>query len=561
MKARAVFPFDAVAPSITEAPDPGARKAGTKYNLPAGVVMRAPVSCIATYHPGSPGRLRLAPTSPLELTGKLPGWPTIGVDAIVVEGLDAVIGQVAQTLTVRSNGNARKTIPSGESSAQPTVPADWASGTQAVYLEHGAKIWTVPAGGIDIRLSVVVAQGSVEILLDGDALFHAISDAGGFPDDGGPPTGFAFGALGTPLHGVGAAPEVNSGIETISCAITGVQVHGPPPATTGPLPPDVAFVSPGSGPVTLAVASGGTATWSAAVSDGTVLPPSASAPSFQIQLPAGWWGSRPPTALTCTVTAALPDGTTSVVSLLALEHAPVSDSGRASRSGIPASSGSPRVSVLVADLPGGSPMTSFGTSPGATATVDGVPATDVLPSPGGDRLFFAAPIRPAGTYDIVITVGAGSVTLPSAISYTDDIPSGLESLKASLAVAAEEAALEAETFTTVTGTDELRVCCDILRMHVGSFQEALATVGDAIAAGDTAGQEAWETLLTQQASFIMDTVNGALATLSSPPIASLDGQPVGGTGHEPDYDIDAFVVAVTLLDNVIVRSTHALGSV
>jgi hypothetical protein len=569
MKTRAVFPFD-VLPTATVAPDPSARRAGTTYSLPAGAVIRAPVSCIATYVPpvsGGQGQLRLSPTSPLELTGKLPRWTTIGVDAFVLEGLDSVLASVADRVTKRTNGSVRKTIPTGQSSALPATPADWALGTQSVYLERGAKIAELTSSGMDLRLSVSVALAAVEILLDGDALLRAIDGAGGFASDAMPPAQFVFGASSSPLEGVGPTAAASATIEAIGCAATGVEVHGPPPAILGPMPADIAYLCPGAGSVTFTLGTGQVGTWSAIVSDQTALPASgASTNQFLVELPSGWWSPRGPGALSATVTVTLNDGSQLAATLLVLEHAPVSDSGRASRTDVPTGVGSPRVSILVSDLPPSAQVTTFGSwtvydgvAPNVGVSVDGMPAIDITSSPPGDRLFFAAPaIATAGAYDITLTVGQTTATIPAGIGYTSDIAASLEGLKASLAVSAEEAALIAETFSG-SGSDDLRMCAEVLRWRIGGFQSAVAAVGETLVPGDMVALGAWSALLTNEPTMIVDIVNGAFASLSSPPIASLDGQPVAGTDEEPDYDVAAFVIAMTTLDNVIVRSAHALG--
>lgn len=566
MKTRAVFPFDASGIStgsitVSGPPDPSTRKAGTTYSLPVGVVLRAPVSCIATFDPtagGSPGQLRLAPAMPLDLTAGLTGWRTIGVAAIVFEGLDPNF--IAGTVTCRADGTARKTIASPTGGTGPSnvdaVPADWAAGSQSVYLEGGAKILDVLTP-VDVELSVLVAQGTVEVFLDGGALLAALdADDHGFAADGTPPAGFPFGVVATPLLGVGPQPAGSAqSIETVVCSATGVEVFGPPDAPEG-LPADLAYLSPGTGTVTLALDSG-TGDWSAAIQNETPasLGSAIGAPQFEVQLPSGWWGSRPDSALTCEVTVVLTGGSVQV-DLPVLEPPPVADSGRASRADVPTSSGSPRLSILVSDLPTGSAITNFGSS-GATPTVTvsnavgSASATDVTVSPDGKRLFFTAPPLSAGQAELVIGVGSDSATLPAGVSYTDDVVAGLDNLKASLAVMAEEAVLVAET--AGGGGDVVETFCATMRTHVTSFQTAVMIVGAKINSTDAAQTDAWSEMMINQASLIRDTVNEAATALDVPPFAMLYG-PDSGTDDEPDYNPDAFVLAVTLLNQVIVST-------
>jgi hypothetical protein len=273
-------------------------------------------------------------------------------------------------------------------------------------------------------------------------------------------------------------------------------------------------------------------------------------PGWQLdQLSATWWAPRAPGALTCEVAV----NGTSALDFPVLEHPPVADSGRASRADVPTSSGSARLSILISDLPAGSAITDFsslGSSP--SVTVGGQTATDIYVSPNSKRLFLTilpTPLLAATSYDLVIDDGTNSATIPGAITYTDDVVAGLENLKASLAVMAEEAALVS---VSVGATDVAATFCATMRSHVTSFQMAVMVVGATIGT-DPAQTDAWNDMMINQAAFIRDTVNEAAASLDVPPIAVLYST-ISGMDETPDYNPDRFLLAVTLLDQVIVTS-------
>jgi hypothetical protein len=141
------------------------------------------------------------------------------------------------------------------------------------------------------------------------------------------------------------------------------------------------------------------------------------------------------------------------------------------------------------------------------------------------------------------------------VTYTDDIAAGFAGLRAALAVAAEEAA---EIAQDSGGSAPVATFCTTFRPRVIDFQITVASMLPRITAPDDV--TAWQNLMANQAQMVVDTVNEAVATLNSPPVASFDGQPFASADDEPDYDVGSYVIMMTALDSVVVRSSVALIS-
>jgi hypothetical protein len=557
MKVRATFPFtvaSAPAPVVTAA-NGTARVPASTYSITVSTV-QALVGGIASVASGTSNTLVLAPAMPLDLTGRLGHYGAIAIDAILYDGIP--LNDAMNVIAFKRDGTTpRRFITIGHPPAHgPAVAADWRTGNYGVYLERGAPIWKAAsaASPLTVTLTLIVRHAATDYRLDGHELLRALANAGAFDPATPVPTALFAGPAPSTIVVVGPAPASGTAtpaIERVTCDATNVQLFGPAPSAT--LPPELVYLGPAAG-VDVALSSGAFANWTAAT--GSVSLGTASAAS-QLAIARIMWNTLPQPqrtaeAVDCTVTATPTGSSTTplIVHVTGLAHPPVIDTGRGARAGVPLE-GSPRVSVRVDDCTP-APAT-FANVTSVKLGLAGPPATAVAASPDGQRLYFTVPAGAAGSVDVVIDTGSATATAANGVSYVADVPAGFEGLKAALAVAAEEAAELAEQ----AATRVVETFCERFTPQVFDFQYAVATMLPRItAAADIA---AWQQLVSDEAQLVLDTVNRAVATLESQPIASFDGQPFAGSDDEPDFDIGAFVIMSSALDNVVVRSSMNLS--
>jgi len=556
---RASFPFtvtSGAAPSVTTTPDGPTRVPASTISIAVtdAVTVQMMVAGIVTANAAG-STIVISPSNPLDLTGGLGNYGAVAIDSIVYGGVP--LDEAGNSVVVKSDGSARNYIDSGDPSTVGTASAsDWASGSYGVYVERGGLLWKgqgSASSNISLTITLVVQPNAAdEYQLDGRELLRAINAASAFDPATPVPDGIFSDSPPDNILVIGPTPAAGADtiIESIVCGATGIGISGP--ATDTAPPAEMIYLGPSSGSLDITLSGGATADWTTAVQNapGVSLGSAAAASNFQIaNIP---WTSLPAAiqsqeAVTCTITATTAGGAALNITVTGLAHPPVMDTGAAARSAVPLE-GSPRASVRVSDCD--SPAPSAFTA-GAILTVDGNAATDPVISPDGSRLYFTVPAGTAGTVDLDITNGDGSAaTVTGGLTYVDDISAGFGGLQAALAVAAEEAAEQAQDNP---GSDAIATFCTTFRPYVFAFQLTVAAMLPRISA--LADIEAWQNLMANQAQTVIDTVNEAVATMNSPPVASFDGQPFASADDQPDYDLGAYIIMGTALDNVVVRSS------
>ena len=561
MTIRASFPFTVASgatPSVSATPDGASRVPASTFAIAVtdATTVQAMVEGIVTVDTSN-SSIVLEPSNPLDLTGGLGRYGAVAIDAIVYGGVP--IDEAKSVVVVKPDGSARNFVDPGPPPSVGDANADdWASGSYGVYVKRGDPLWRGTGSAstsLALTITLIVRSGADEYQLDGRELLRAINSAESFDpvtpvpsgifDDTAPSTILVIG----PTPAAGATPI----IESVVCGATSVEVFGP--AADAALPSELVYLAPSSGALDITLSGGATADWSATVQN---------APGFSLATASGTadlsisnitWTTLPSSlqsqeAVTCTITAT-PTGSAALnITVMGLAHPPVIDTGRAARASVPLE-GSPRVSVRVDDCDSPAPSAFIA---GATVKVGMADASDPAVSPDGQRLYFAVPGGTAGTVDLNLTNGDGSVAqVTGGLTYVEDIGAGFEGLKAALAVAAEEAAEKAQD---TGGSDIVPTFCTSFRPYVIAYQVTVAAMLPRISSPDDTA--AWQQLMANQAQFVIDTVNEAVATLDNPPVASFDGQPFASSDDQPDYDVGAYVIMMTALDCVVVRSSIGL---
>jgi len=560
---RAFFPFTVASgatPSVSATPDGPTRVAASTFAIAVtdATTVLAMVAGIVTADP-THSTISLAPSNPLDLTGGLGQYGAVTIDAIVYGGVP--LDEAGSTVVAKTDGSARNFIASGDPpTVGSAVAADWASGSYGVYVEAGGLLWKGTGSAspsLALTITLVVRQSATHVYqLDGRELLRAINAASAFDSSTPVPAGLFDDAAPSNILVIGPTPAASGTtiIESVVCGATNIEIFGP--ATDAALPSELVYLGPSSGALDVTLSGGATGDWTATVESSSVSLGTASA-AADLKIPSIPWTSLPSNlqsqeAVTCNITATPGGGSALTITVTGLAHPPVIDTGRAARAGVPLE-GSPRVSVRASDCDSPAPA-AF--TAGVTLTVGTTAATDPAISPDGQRLYFTVPAGTAGAADLTITNGDGTTAkVTGGVTYVDDIPAGFAGLQAALAVAAEEAA---EIAQDSGGSTPVTTFCTTFRPRVIDYQVTVATMLPRITAPNDV--TAWQNLMASQAQLVVDTVNEAVATLNNPPVASFDGQPFASADDEPDYDVGAYVILMTALDSVVVRSSVALVS-
>ncbi|WP_426611294.1 peptidoglycan-binding domain-containing protein [Bradyrhizobium sp. McL0616] len=191
---------------------------------------------------------------------------------------------------------------------------------------------------------------------------------------------------------------------------------------------------------------------------------------------------------------------------------------------------------------------------GLLVTVGGSAARDVTISPDGRIIYFTVPAGEEGAADLVLTGGdASSFVLANAVSYTASFGAALQGVIVAVALSIQEAG----SFAAALQVGRIQSFVDdvaaAMRDHQNLLAKLLTRLQDPLFADSVEDADAWFGYMSSRARMVAAIVNEQCRiTLSTDPIADLDGLPFGGADDQPTLDTGATVLLLTAMESVIV---------